>query len=246
MPRRPQRKPDTFHASTPGRLVRRTFGRKREIRESYVGNAKIAVGEITKGCEIFGFTKCQFSLVDLIRHLLDQTGPAEVALATWTSAVSDLREMWELSNDGRITGLRWLFDYAFAGQKGDEVRWLIERFGEESIRLTKTHAKFVLLENDDWSLAVRTSMNLNANPKLENYEISDDPELAGYFRSLLDEIWETQRCGLPVRLDWAELDQHFSGLRAANDMVREDAPTVTTAHATRRAMVADALRRRRR
>lgn len=59
------------------------------------------------------------------------------------------------------------------------------------MRSTRSHAKFVTLRNDDWNLAIRTSMNLNENERLELLEISDDPALADFLDGQVDQIFET-------------------------------------------------------
>lgn len=41
------------------------------------------------GDDICGITNGQFSLIDIIDHVLTQTGPADVAIATWTMGVYD-------------------------------------------------------------------------------------------------------------------------------------------------------------
>ena len=67
-----------------------------------------------------------------------------------------------------------------------------EAFGDDAIRLTKNHAKFVLIQNDAWDLVVRTSMNLNENRRLENWELSDSAEMAAYLVDVVDELFREQ------------------------------------------------------
>ena len=59
--------------------------RDRDLRECFCGTAFEAIGPLEPGCEIFGFTKGQFSLMDLITAILSQTGPASVDISTCTS-----------------------------------------------------------------------------------------------------------------------------------------------------------------
>jgi hypothetical protein len=44
-------------------------------------------------------------------------------------------------------------------------------------------------------VAIRTSMNLNENPRLESIEVSDDPALAGFLLSVVDELWAEESPG---------------------------------------------------
>ena len=50
--------------------------------------------------------------------------------------------------------------------------------------------KFAIIRNERWNLAIRTSMNLNPNPRLENFEISDDAELAGFFSRIVENVFK--------------------------------------------------------
>lgn len=165
--------------------------RKRRIAFHAFDQASQAIGPLEPGCEIFGFTKGQFSISDVIQHCLAEIGPASVDIATWTAAVSDIRRAENLLSDGRITRIRFVVDPSFKSRKPEFCEALTSTFGADAIRTTNSHAKFVTLRNATWNLAIRTSMNLNPNPRLENFEISDDADLAGFFTTIVDEIFGT-------------------------------------------------------
>lgn len=166
---------------------------KREIRRLVANqNAYEAVKGLTPGCEIYGFTKGQFSLINLIEQVLEQAGPARVAVSTWTAATAEIKEAYRLLSDGRILSLRFLVDYSFRSRKPEYVVALLDRFGDDCIRVTKCHAKFVLIRNESWNLVIRTSMNLNENPRFENFEISDDLAMAEFLDGVVADIWATQ------------------------------------------------------
>jgi hypothetical protein len=165
--------------------------RKRDIRECFAGDARRAIGDLYPGCEIFGFNKGQFSLMDVIVAILDQTGPASVDISTWTAANADIRHAFKFIESGRITEARWVIDRSFPTRQPEYFKALAQRFGAESIRLTRTHAKFCLIRNAEWNIVLRSSMNLNKNPRFENFEISDDPAFADYFGAIVDEIFKS-------------------------------------------------------
>ena len=170
---------------------------RREVRRSLAEPiAAAAIGIITPGCEIYGLTKGAFSLVDVIVACLAQTGPADLVLSTWTAAGSDIDFAMKLLADGRVRSMRFIVDYSFQSRQPAYCAALRERFGDDSIRVTKNHCKFVLILNDVWNLAIRTSMNLNENRRLENFEISDDPALAGYLRDFTDTLFAATASGV--------------------------------------------------
>lgn len=171
--------------------IDRTGKRKRTVRRTInAATAADAVGQITPGCEIYGLSKGQFSLVELIDHVLDATGPADVTISTWTAAGADLAHTNDLLRSDRIRSARWLVDYSFPNRQPAYCAQLRQLFGDDAIRATANHAKFVLITNDNWNVVIRTSMNLNLNRRLENYELSDDPELAAWLRTVINDAFD--------------------------------------------------------
>jgi len=167
--------------------------KRREAVRAFSGeSAGKAVGALTPGCEIYGFTKGQFSLIDLIEHCLNCTGPADVFIATWSAAAGDIRRAHLFLQNGLIRSIRFLVDYSFQSRKPEFCSELVATFGADVLRVTVTHAKYVMIRNDDWNLVIRTSMNLNFNPRFENFEISDDIEFADFQQAIVDEIWDGQ------------------------------------------------------
>lgn len=163
---------------------------KRTVRRTInASSAAEAVGPITHGCEIYGLSKGQFSLIELVEHVLNSTGPADVVISTWTAAGADLAHTQTFLTDGRLRTCRWLVDYSFPSRQPAYCADLRARFGDDAIRATANHAKFVLATNDTWHITLRTSMNLNLNRRLESYEISDDADLAACLHELVAEAF---------------------------------------------------------
>lgn len=172
-------------------VVKRTLGTARDVRRvEYAANVAEAVGEITHGCEIYGLSRGQFSLIDIVEHILSFTGPADLIISTWTAAGADVDYTLRLIDDGRVRAMRWVVDASFLSRQPGYCAALRAAYGDQAIRVTKSHAKFILVENDDWHIALRTSMNLNENRRLENFEISDDAALTGYLHEVVDALFD--------------------------------------------------------
>jgi hypothetical protein len=173
-------------------LVRDRYRDIRDLRRKQTATEAVA-GLDLDGREIFGLTKGQFSLIDLIEAVLDRTGPAALSISTWTAANTDVSTALALVASGRITAARWLVDLTFVRRCPQLAARIREAFGIDAVRVTKNHAKFSIIENQTWQVVIRTSMNLNHNPRLEDFTVAHDPVLADFLRATLDDLWRTQR-----------------------------------------------------
>jgi len=159
----------------------------RETRHGMRGeSARRCIGKITKGCEIFGLTKGDFSMIDIINHIIDEIGPCNLDIATWTAAHSEIKQAFNLLKDSRLQRVRWLVDRSFPARQKKYFSALLSKFGEDSVRLARIHAKYVLAENEEYSVALRTSMNLNLNMRIEYFEISEGTPISNYLREVTD------------------------------------------------------------
>lgn len=170
--------------------LKRTRTAARDVRRvQYAANVAEAVGAVEHGCEIYGLCRGQYSLIDLVEHVLTYTGPATLTISTWTAAGADIDYALRLTKDGRVPSVTWLVDSSFPVRQPGYCKAMRERFGDAAIRVTQNHAKFVLIGNDDWHVVLRTSMNLNENKRLESWEVSDDAELFAYLTDVIAEMF---------------------------------------------------------
>jgi hypothetical protein len=58
-----------------------------------------------------------------------------------------------------------------------------------------------MLRNEGWNICVRSSMNLNRNPRLEQYDLDDNFDLCEFFQDIIDEIFEKMPIGLTRKVD---------------------------------------------
>lgn len=181
--------------TTRARSVTRRVPADRAKRLAKVTNARDSLADFGRGMETYCLTFGQFSLMDAVEAILEKTGPADVAISTWTAGSADLSRSAESLRNGNIRSLRFVVDCSFGQRQPAYLAQVRELFGDEAIRSTRTHAKFVVITNDGWSVAVRTSMNLNENPRLEHIEVSDDPALAGFLLDVVDEVFAEESAG---------------------------------------------------
>lgn len=168
--------------------IRRIPGKVRPA-VSAVGTAAEVIGPIDKGVEITGVTNGQFSLIDVLEHVLDEIGPADVLVSTWTMGIYDAGRAEVFCANGAIRSIRWLVDPSMFGRRPEIAGKLIQTFGAEAFRGVNNHAKFATLCNEDMSVTIRSSMNLNPNKRLENFDITEGPALAAFFNAIANDIW---------------------------------------------------------
>ena len=163
---------------------------KREVRHLMYGeSARKSIGDIYSGMEIFGLTKGQYSIINVIETVLEQTGAADVLISTWTAANAEIKKAEKFLANKMINKLHFIVDRSFKTRQKKYYEQLISAFGDV-VSETDTHAKFILISNDEWKIVIRTSMNLNENKRLENFEISDSPELFSYLADIAKDIMD--------------------------------------------------------
>lgn len=177
----------------------------KKMRACKKASAVLAIGVIEKDTDTFILTYGQFSLIDALVAILDQTGPAHVTISTWTAAHAHLDRSAELMAGASLLSFRMIVDRSFKTRQPKYFEHMCSLFGVESIRAINTHAKFMTIRNDEWDIVVRTSMNLNENPRLENIEISENGEFADFFSSIADDIFKEVAVG-EMRITPPELD----------------------------------------
>ncbi len=193
----------------------KTFKRdakNREMRIAKLLTAKEAIGKIEKDTDTYILTYGQFSLIDALVAILDQIGPAKVVISTWTAADAHLQRSAELVESSSITDFRLIVDRSFETRQPGYCYQMRKLFGEDCIRAFRTHAKFMLIRSDTHDIVVRTSMNLNENPRLENIEITESREFADWFQQIVDAIFSE-----------VEKGQNRSAMLALDD-IQDDSP----------------------
>lgn len=159
--------------------------RTTRARFSKAGVAAQSIEGFGHGMDILGLTYGQFSLIDLIQATLDITGPADVTIATWSSGFYDIEAARNFHDDGRIRTIRFVMDSGRQKKGQAGVTDIAELFGEEAIITIRTHAKFVLIRNEEWDVCITSSMNLNKNIRCEQFEMTDDPARCEMFEDFV-------------------------------------------------------------
>ncbi|QGZ16945.1 NucT-like nuclease [Arthrobacter phage LittleTokyo] len=181
-------------APAPAKSGVRVLARKRPVRRHRVlrtNSARLALDQFEPGMDYEVSTNGEFSLLDAILVLLERTGPADVAISTWSAGLYDVEVANRFLNTGLIKSIRFILDVSFKNNGGSRgySSLLMDMFGEDCIRTTRTHAKFVTITNDEHKISISSTANLNENKRLEIFYFSDDPARAAWYLEVVDEIY---------------------------------------------------------
>jgi len=146
--------------------------RRTRAVESFA-NAAEAIGPLSPGCGVFAITRGQWSMIDAILACLDQVGQARLTLWTWRIAEYEVEVFERLSLDARLTSATLVVDRSARGRYLPELMHWHRRFGPESIRVVYNHSKIATIEGGGLKLLLRGSMNLNFNPRFEQFDLTE-------------------------------------------------------------------------
>lgn len=185
---------------------RAVSGRRKAVRR-FAGETAasiLAENDFGRGREVIVLSGGDFSSVDWIDALTDYIGPCHGVIATWTAAAAaaDLDRVERWIGENRILSCEWIVDRSFQNRQPAICQAFRDRFGDASIRVAATHAKFSLLWNDDgWRVVALTSANLNQNSRIEFFHAADDADLFTQMREMVDDIFAAQQLGLGFESD---------------------------------------------
>ena len=149
--------------------------------------AKEVIGQISHDETIHYVSAGEWSAHDLLFHLLEQTGPAVVHIATWSITENPARQLVKRLNSGQIVKLNIIFDWRVKVRC--PAAFELTKFNSADVRLTTCHAKVTIIENEEWQVAIVGSANYTNNPRIEAGVIACDKRIADFHKNwILQEL----------------------------------------------------------
>jgi hypothetical protein len=143
---------------------------------------------VEHGMAVFMVTRGQWSMIDLVLYLVAAIEAPWVSIWTWAIADYEVEAIGGLLANGRITGARLIVDYSASHRNQNILADWQGRFGGESVRVCKNHAKLARVWNADWRFLARGSMNLNYNPRFEQADVTEGGPDYELVQSIEDEM----------------------------------------------------------
>lgn len=169
----------------------KTRWRKRTvIFATQTKTASQAIGSIHRGMDIYGVTFGQFSFIHIIEDVIRQIDePVSLDVASWTIAKFEAAKLLYYIENEYVERLRVMLDSSISSLNPSALKCLANLQKAGRLRLLRCHCKFAVISSETWNISIHTSMNLNQNKRLENFEISDCEVLATFMRNIVSEIF---------------------------------------------------------
>lgn len=101
----------------------------------------------------------------LLGWILDQTGPAEVYVSTFSTSDAFLRGFYNLKKKGLVTKSVLLADLKASKKTYKLYKEMQQNF--DAVYLAQNHSKVVLVQNDEWTVTVISSQNQTYGDRAE-------------------------------------------------------------------------------
>lgn len=201
-----------------GKSLRRSHKRKYFVASRLEGAAE-TIGPLNAGDEISGLTCGQFSMIDILEHMLNEAGgPADVFVSTWTAGIYDIERAAGLRGNGNLRNIRFVLDRGMFSKSPDYAGPMIEAFGIEAFRDTNVHAKVTMVASATKRMVCRGSMNLNKNLKTEQFDISVCDDAYAFYGAWADDVWDAAQPGVNAESVFKAVWDKFTALRGAPEV----------------------------
>lgn len=153
--------------------------------------ARELLQDLDEGVHVFGLTKGQASMVDLVLAAAEHCGaPFQLDCWSWVIAEYETDLLESLINDGRLSRFRLVVDRGCLKNRPAFIRSVVARFGPDAVRQTLNHAKIAMIRGPKLDVLIRGSMNFNQNSRFEQFDCSASGQLCDWFEGVMAELWE--------------------------------------------------------
>lgn len=174
-------------------------------------------------------TDGSFSLIDLLCEIVRKIGPSDVQVVTFTVGLKHAALAHQMVMRRIFRSFKMVIDAGYPSLHPQYVDKIVSMFGAESLRVTKTHAKFATIASDDYAITVCTSMNLNENRRIESFQIFDNKAIHAFHSRLIDSSFALTPPGItggPASTH-AATTAFFEGTESCNDLISVDTPLIS-------------------
>lgn len=125
-------------------------------------------------------------VADVLQWILDQTGPANVQMTSFSISEEFLRRIFFIEKAKLISSLDIVLD--FKATNKTLILWPFIAQTVEHCYLASNHSKILLVYNDSWTVAVVMSQNLTRGNRFESGFISTDKSVFDNLHQQVDYV----------------------------------------------------------
>jgi hypothetical protein len=137
--------------------------------------------QLMPGQNIEYVSMADWSTHELVFWVLNQIGPAEMVMATWSMTETAARQLVEARLANVLTSVHCLFDYRIKVRYPEVCAYVKEHF--EAVTVAHCHAKVTVLQNDTWAVVINASSNYTNNVRIESGSIKVSQSTADFHKS---------------------------------------------------------------
>jgi hypothetical protein len=135
--------------------------------------------------------------LSFLARVIEPTWFDYVAISTWCIARTDLDQLGRWLDAGKIDKLELFMGEIFPGTyigEYERARELVRDYGARLV-ITRNHSKVMLAGNSSTGtfLSIRSSANVNTNPRIEQTTITHDRALFDFYKEFFDGLTSFER-----------------------------------------------------
>ena len=162
-------------------------------RASAAESVFVDVPELLQGELRVGVTAGQWSVIDVIRAMIDVWGPGySITVMSWRMSRIDVKELYGMVRLKKFTEARLLVSHEMRGTERNEFEAIAELAGD-NLRVCRSHIKGFVAKGTWGDIAYLTSANFNRNPRNESYELHLGGPVASEYYALTERLFASQK-----------------------------------------------------
>lgn len=166
---------------------------------------KNAIGDLSDGKTVFFVTAGSWATHDLLRYVLNITGPAEVKCFTWAVSMPGAAEIIKMITSGLITKCDFMAHYLMRKMCADAMA-MLQNHCHKCVGACN-HSKGFILKNDRWRVSCIGSANYSNNPTIEGGALTTNPEVYAMNEKWLNPIFDNEENFIEKISDYAPAEE---------------------------------------
>lgn len=132
-----------------------------------------------------------WSMHELLHHILNDIGPAEVLMASWSMSEPAAVKLMAMLEARLIISLRGVLD--FRSKNRHPAAFQLSQTLFSDLRLASCHAKVTVVKNDTHLISIVSSANYTNNPRIEAGVISVAHKVGEFHAAWIEALLENAK-----------------------------------------------------